>query len=76
MPVARRLRPLPIFVQSLKEGEAAALLGAVFAAHPPAAILNATGFSVRAGAGDPLRDDHDLVVCFAPDDEARSRAAP
>ncbi len=49
---ARRLRPLPIFVQSLKDGEAAALLGAVFAAYPPAAILNATGFSVRAGAGE------------------------
>ena len=50
--MARRLRPLPIFVQSLKDGEAAALIGAAFAAHPPAAILSATGFSVRAGAGD------------------------
>ena len=47
---ARRLRPLPIFVHSLKDGEAAALLGALFAAMPPAVILNATGFSVRAGS--------------------------
>ncbi len=53
--VARRLQPLPIFVQSLKDGEAVALLGAAFDAHPPAVILNATGFSVRAGAViDPL----------------------
>jgi cobaltochelatase CobN len=52
---ARRLRPLPIFVQSLKDGEAAALLATAFAAAPPAVILNATGFSVRMGPGsDPL----------------------
>ncbi len=43
---ARRLRPLPVFVHSLKEPEAAALLADAFAAHPPAVILNATGFSV------------------------------
>jgi cobaltochelatase CobN len=52
---ARRLRPLPIFVQSLKEGEARALLSEAFAAAPPTVILNATGFSLRAGgADDPL----------------------
>src|SRR5207344_528814 len=38
---ARRLRPLPVFVHSLKEPEAASLLAQVFAAHPPAVILNA-----------------------------------
>ncbi len=74
---ARRLCPLPIFVHSLKEGEAAALLGAVFAAHPPAVILNATGFSVRTGAGDdPLAaaDCPVVQVVFSGGDEESWRA--
>jgi cobaltochelatase CobN len=74
---ARRLRPLPIFVQSLKDGEAAALFGTAFAAAPPAVILNATGFSVRAGAGsDPLAaaDCPVLQVVFAGNDEESWRA--
>src|SRR5205823_857412 len=55
---ARRLRPLPIFVQSLKDTEATALLADLFAAHPPSVILNATGFSVAASGGnDPLQAD-------------------
>src|SRR5215469_8047119 len=68
----RGLRPLPVFVQSLKDGEAAALLGDVFAAAPPAVILNATGFSVNAAAGeDPLAqpDCSVLQVVFAGNDE-------
>src|SRR5262249_6006991 len=48
----RRLRPLPVFVQSLKDGEAAGLFAALFAAATPAVILNATGFSLRAGAAE------------------------
>jgi cobaltochelatase CobN len=74
---ARRLRPLPIFVQSLKEGEAATLVETIFAAAPPAVILNATGFSVRAGAGDdPLAaaDCPVLQVVFAGGDEESWRA--
>jgi cobaltochelatase CobN len=74
---ARRLRPFPIFVQSLKEGESATLLGAAFAAHPPAVILNATGFSVRAGAGDDPLEAADcpvLQVVFSGGDEASWRA--
>ena len=74
---ARRLRPLPVFVHSLKDGEAAALLAALFAEMPPAAILNATGFSVRAGsAADPLAaaDCPVLQVVFAGGDEASWRA--
>ena len=52
---SRRLRPLPVFVHSLKEAEAAALLAQAFAAYPPDVILNATGFSVAAAGGhDPL----------------------
>jgi cobaltochelatase CobN len=68
---ARRLNPLPIFVQSLKEAEAAALLAQVFAAHPPAAILNATGFSLAASGGDdPLRADCPVLqVVFSGGDE-------
>src|SRR5271166_3930123 len=74
---ARRLRPLPVFVQSLRDGEAAALLGSAFAAAPPAVILNATGFSVRTGAvGDPLAcpDCPVLQVVFAGNDEDSWRA--
>src|SRR5207302_1714052 len=69
---ARRLRPLPIFVHSLRDGEAKALLGAVFTAAPPAVILNTTGFSIRAGAvTDPLAaaDCPVLQVVFAGSDE-------
>jgi cobaltochelatase CobN len=69
---ARRLRPLPIFVHSLKDGEAAALLGTTFEVAPPAVILNATGFSVAAsGANDPLAtaDCPVLQVVFAGSDE-------
>ncbi|HVB15835.1 MAG TPA: cobaltochelatase subunit CobN, partial [Stellaceae bacterium] len=68
---ARQLRPLPVFVHSLKEKEAAALLGELFAAHWPAVILNATGFSVATGgADDPLRADCPVLqVVFAGGDE-------
>ncbi len=52
---ARRLRPLPVFVHSLKEPEARALLGQAFAAHTPDVILNATGFSVAAAGGRRTR---------------------
>jgi cobaltochelatase CobN len=68
----RLLRPLPIFVRSLKDGEATALLGALFTAAPPAVILNATGFSVRTGTGgDPSApaDCPALQVVFAGNDE-------
>src|SRR5947209_2017224 len=69
--IARRLCPLPIFVQSLKDTEAASLLTSIFAAHPPAVILNATGFSVAASGGDdPLRADCPaLQIVFSGGDE-------
>src|SRR5437773_998413 len=68
---ARRLCPLPIFVQSLKDAEAASLLTSIFAAHPPAVILNATGFSVAASGGDdPLRADCPVLqIVFSGGDE-------
>src|SRR5436309_2957933 len=73
---ARRLRPLPIFVQSLKDAEAAALITDLFAAHPPAVILNATGFSVAASGGDdPLRAGCPILqVVFSGGDEEAWRA--
>jgi cobaltochelatase CobN len=69
---ARRLRPLPIFLQSLKDGESAALIGDLCAAAPPSVILNATGFSVGAGGvDDPLAkaDCPILQMVFAGSDE-------
>src|SRR5579862_5242570 len=73
---ARRLRPLPIFVHSLKEPEAAALLDEAFAEYPPAVILNTTGFSPAASGGhDPLQTDCAVLqVVFAGGDEAAWRA--
>jgi cobaltochelatase CobN len=68
---ARRLRPLPVFVHSLKDPEATALLAQMFAAYPSAVILNATGFSVAAtGGDDPLRADCPILqVVFSGGDE-------
>jgi len=73
---ARRLRPLPIFVHSLKDAEAAAVMAAAFAAHPPAVVLNATGFSVAASGGDdPLATDCPVLqVVFSGGDEEGWRA--
>ncbi len=68
---ARRLRPMPIFVHSLKDGEAEAVISAALSAHPPAVILNATGFSVAASSGDdPLAADCPVLqVVFSGGDE-------
>jgi cobaltochelatase CobN len=68
---SRGLRPLPVFVSSLKDGEAAALLADILAAHPPSLILNATGFSLAASGGDdPLRTDCPVLqIVFSGGDE-------
>ncbi|MBV9198477.1 MAG: cobaltochelatase subunit CobN, partial [Alphaproteobacteria bacterium] len=74
---ARRLSPLPIFVHTLKDGESVALIHELFAAVPPAVILNATGFSTAAGgAEDPLAkaDCPILQVVFAGGDEETWRS--
>src|SRR5437764_152836 len=73
---ARRLRPLPIFVQSLKDSEATVLLADLFAAHPPSVILNVTGFSVAAlGGSDPLQADCPILqIVFSGGDEEAWRA--
>jgi cobaltochelatase CobN len=74
---ARKLRPLPVYVHSLKDGEAAALIADCFATHPPSVILNATGFSVAAsGSDDPLRADCPILqVVFSGGDEDSWRAS-
>ena len=68
---SRRLRPLPVFVHSLREPEAASLFSQAFAAYPPDVILNATGFSVAAAGGrDPLLADCPVLqVVFSGGDE-------
>ncbi len=73
---SRRLRPLPVFVHSLKEPQAATLLTQAFAAHPPDVILNATGFSVAAAGGaDPLQADCPVLqVVFSGGDAEAWRA--
>ncbi len=73
---AGKLRPLPIYVHSLKDGEATALIAECFAAHPLAVILNTTGFSVAASGGDdPLRADCPILqVVFSGGDEDGWRA--
>ena len=50
---AEGVNPLPVFVQSLKDGFASDLLAELFAGHPPDVIVNCTSFAVAVpGAGD------------------------
>jgi cobaltochelatase CobN len=53
---AKGLTPLPIFVSSLKEQPAVDFLKTTFAAHPPAAILNLTGFALGLDGLDPAQN--------------------
>ena len=73
--MARQLQPLPVFVQNLKDAEAAGLLAALVAEVRLAVILNATGFTARtAGAEDPLAVGCPVLqVVFAGNDEASWR---
>ncbi len=70
------INALPIYVTSLKETVSAAMVAEIFAAHPPAVVLNATAFAVsKIGArheptpldapGRPV-----LQVVFSGSDEA------
>src|SRR5579872_2397130 len=77
---ARGLNPLPVFVQSLKDPQAQAILGEALAAAPPDIVLNATGFAVAAPGGTPVPspfapyDCPVLQVIFASGDAERWRA--
>jgi cobaltochelatase CobN len=57
------LCPVPIFVPSLRDPFAAALLETVFAAAPPDVILNATAFSVSAPGGAHVSTALDRADC-------------
>jgi cobaltochelatase CobN len=46
--MARAINPLPLFALSLKDAQAAAIIGAALAETPPEIVLNATGFAVSA----------------------------
>ena len=48
----RGLNPLPLFVSSLKDTQATAILDAALEAAPPEIVLNATSFAVSTGAGE------------------------
>ncbi len=51
---ARGLNPLPLYAQSLRDPQAAAILGQALAEAPPDIVLNATGFAVSV-PGEPHR---------------------
>jgi cobaltochelatase CobN len=77
---ARGLNPLPLFTQSLKDGQAAAILGELLKRAPPEIVLNATGFAASA-PGEAYRpglfdaaDCPVLQVIFAGGSEAAWRA--
>ncbi len=74
---ARGLPAAAIYVSSLKDEASAAFLTAHFATHPPAVILNATGFAVGDEARDPLAkpDCPVLQVALAGSSEAEWQAS-
>mgnify|MGYP001010086892 CR=1 FL=1 len=80
--VARGLAPLPIFLTSLKDPQALAVLHAELTAHAPDAIINATAFASAApGAGadgGPLAhyDCPVLQIAFAGSTQAEWTASP
>lgn len=78
--VGHGLNPLPIFVASLKDPQAQAVLEQVLGAAPPDVILNATGFAVSTPGGETARSPFDVCACpvlqvvFATSNEAGWRA--
>ncbi|MBV9521879.1 MAG: cobaltochelatase subunit CobN, partial [Alphaproteobacteria bacterium] len=60
---ARAINPLPIFVQSLKDGQAVPILEELLAAAPPAIILNGTGFAVSAPGAERSPTPFDRFDC-------------
>jgi cobaltochelatase CobN len=78
----RGLNPLPIYVSSLKDAEAAAFVRDTFAAVSPDVVLNATAFAVSkpgaAWAPTPLdsADAPVLQVVFAGTDRATWETSP
>jgi cobaltochelatase CobN len=55
------LNPIPVFVASLKDPVAAAIIGEIFLESPPDIILNATGFAVSVPGAMRTLSPFDLV---------------
>ena len=60
---ARGLNPLPIFAASLKEPVSAETVAGLLAAHPPAVVLNATGFAVSSPGAERRAGPLDACDC-------------
>jgi cobaltochelatase CobN len=60
---ARGLNPLPLWAASLKDAQAAAILGATLAAAPPDIILNATAFAAAAPGEERRPGPFDAQDC-------------
>jgi cobaltochelatase CobN len=60
---ARGINPLPIFVQSLKDQQAVAILADILAAAPPAIVLNGTGFAVSSPGASRSATPFDRFDC-------------
>jgi cobaltochelatase CobN len=60
---ARGLNPLPIYVQSLKDGVSAGVVSGAFAEAPPDVILNATGFAVSTPGAEKSETPFDAADC-------------
>lgn len=76
----RGLNPLPVFVQSLKDTQAQAILASALVRAPPEIVLNTTGFAVASPGGAPVPSPFDpfdcpvLQIIFAGGDAERWRA--
>ncbi|MBV8652687.1 MAG: cobaltochelatase subunit CobN, partial [Alphaproteobacteria bacterium] len=60
---ARSINPLPVFVQSLKDPQAVAILDDILAAAPPGIVLNGTGFAVSAPGAARSETPFDRFDC-------------
>src|SRR5262249_36718979 len=59
----RGLNPLPLFAQSLRDPEAAAIIEALLAEALPAIVLNTTGFALAAPGADRAASLFDRADC-------------
>jgi cobaltochelatase CobN len=60
---ARGVNPLPLFVQSLKDPQAAAIVTEILGAAPPSIVLNASGFAVSSPGASRSATPFDVFDC-------------
>jgi cobaltochelatase CobN len=60
---ARGVNPLPVFVQSLKDPQAVALVADILGAAPPGIVLNSTGFAVSSPGAARSATPFDAFDC-------------